>query len=619
MSVTVQLASWLGSPLHGSIRRFWHHVRRSDDWYGQRKEPGRLLSAVTDDLAQAVCDGHPLLHSDVKSVPKKLRKFPAFMHPAIFRREVQLCEGLQVVPIDHEEHWDSSLDMLAAAAPALKQVQGVGLTLRDVQWLRHMRDFMRCATSPPIARLVLAWRHRRSSHCDAPSLPQSREVYDGNADAQRLANMLKCASAQVLHLTITDFPAYWAALLAPALKAMTALRHLHISQRPDGIPNMWGLPRDHRLRSCLASFAPTLRHMSALQRLHVQSAFDHADTVSLSKGLPALHALQQLIVEAFYSQFTAELLSVICGGLLMLTQLQHLEVRNCKCPVVAQQLPIAMRNMRSLQHLSLRSNHLVDLQLCDVHAFVRTLPACSRLKVLDVLDHGFDSDAFAALADSIGQLSTVQVLRVGPFYQYGEPCASSDRFAHSVCKLTDMRELKLDGGMLGKPGLKVLGRGVSALTRLTCLIIRHTSASSDVMSELAASLACLQAVQALDLGGCGLQDRGACALAEALPDLIKLEELVLEVNGIQSKGTMALVKGLRCLKSLACVDFSMNPVGVEGAAWLALLVAQDSPQVDVQYQHRYDVDKIAPDCMQLAPSLPWSSGRLWTWVQNCGL
>jgi len=137
--------------------------------------------------------------------------------------------------------------------------------------------------------------------------------------------------------------------------------------------------------------------------------------------------------------------------------------------------------------------------------------------------------------------------------------------------------LTLDLSRVPYPSLPELAKCLVLLPQLRTLRARDNGAGHLLAATLASALAHPHCKLAhLDLAENHVDDRGACALAQALLRNRTLETLVLRDNGINDRGVAAIAASLHAC-ALRSLDLSANGVGAEAAAAVAHALSASPP------------------------------------------
>ena len=163
----------------------------------------------------------------------------------------------------------------------------------------------------------------------------------------------------------------------------------------------------------------------------------------------------------------------------------------------------------------------------------------------------FDSEAVAAFASMIRRCKSLQ--------EFNLSCATSEisglaAICEAVAAKGTLLHLRLSGLLASDSGLPeseaahILGRLIARNTSLVHLAVhRLVSLTDDGLRALAAGLDCNTSLQVLNLSTCGINDSGACLIAESLSrnKQSKLRELNLCFNKIKVSGKLAFANMLR--------------------------------------------------------------------------
>ncbi len=126
---------------------------------------------------------------------------------------------------------------------------------------------------------------------------------------------------------------------------------------------------------------------------------------------------------------------------------------------------------------------------------------------------------------------------------------------------------------------KVLACAVAALADLRSLELSFCEGASFVC---AGGLSSLTRLEVLGLGGNGLGNNGATAIAAALPQLAALCDLDLTDNGVAEKGALALAKALPRAPRLAVLRLEDNRLGRAGLVALAMAASQHASMKELR-------------------------------------
>lgn len=239
-----------------------------------------------------------------------------------------------------------------------------------------------------------------------------------------------------------------------------------------------------------------------------------------------------------------------------------------------------LSHTRRLRSLAIAEN---DIEDDGAEALAKALRSLPSLEFLDLSANAIGPQGAAALASALPLLRELAALDLSD-----NPLGASGghALALSLAKL---------GGGPGGGGLARLSLGFCAL------------ASSGVLA-LAGALqtAPLRGLEQLELGSNGMGDKGAAALAEALPELLRLRALDLADNALSgtASGCVALLRSLHALKSLTRLSLGKNELMPEGAAELARSLHRHSQLRSLNLGHNRLCQAGRPGFDALAAMLP---------------
>ena len=200
-----------------------------------------------------------------------------------------------------------------------------------------------------------------------------------------------------------------------------------------------------------------------------------------------------------------------------------------------------------LATLNLGENHIDDRGAASLAEALRG--GCS-LTALNVRDNGITAAGAAALAASL-PASGLLLLDLS----LNSVSVSGAVALAAALETSSLAERRLGSCNNGDDGARVLGGALPRAPKLRALVLPANGIGCDGAAFLGYGLAsCAIGVQLLDLSGNFIRDRGAAALAEALPTARSLTALNLFDNCVGDEGAIALSAALgfrgACLQKL---------------------------------------------------------------------
>jgi hypothetical protein len=134
-----------------------------------------------------------------------------------------------------------------------------------------------------------------------------------------------------------------------------------------------------------------------------------------------------------------------------------------------------------------------------------------------------------------------------------------------ISKIQELHTLKLSNANINDKALLTLNEGFRNVGKKTNSIETLDLSKNQIEGENVFSvLGHLKTLTSLDLSSNKIGDKGAAALAEALPSMTGLTELNLNSNKIGDEGATALAQVLPYLKKLKRINLSNNMIHYEG-------------------------------------------------------
>lgn len=295
---------------------------------------------------------------------------------------------------------------------------------------------------------------------------------------------------------------------------------------------------------------------------------------ALAASFARLPALEELLLPNNHMGETG--CDYLTKGLKDMTALQvldltgnHIVIQGPKAGTEA--LGAALGGLTAMHTLRLGNTNIVGTNLQRfMRGFLKTIPnAGAQLLRLSVQRNGFETDGCKELAKVLVSLPMLQELDVS------DNDITPDGMRHLATALSGMplQELNISENDLEKDGAVVLGSlifmgGLPSLTTLNLTDNNIGDGAMDLAEKLPDTLCNLA------LACNKIRSKGAVALANALPSLTALKQLLLEENEISDEGVYALSDKLKGSTSLLCLNLIRNKMGDAGCSSLTTSVCK---------------------------------------------
>jgi NLR family CARD domain-containing protein 3 len=322
------------------------------------------------------------------------------------------------------------------------------------------------------------------------------------------------------------------------------------------------------LRTCFPS-------IEADGSLDLNGALWTADTAHLAlAALPTLTMLTSLTLRlraGLNARTRSSLSSAAMAALVRLPVLHNLELAELllddrgalEACARTQQPPLALVRSLVLLNCSVATH--------AAPAFSRVLCALCTLRLLKltaVRDQSAFCSGVALVHHALPALTLLDALHLS-----GQPCSASaaEALASALCTSPHPRLQLLDlpYSSLDERGASALARALPRLHALQKLNLTRNTIGPSGAQALAARLPACSRLTLLDLWANGIGDVGAAAIARVLHALPALGELDLCSNRVTDEGARALARGLATHAALRCLNLDNNTITDEGALALA--------------------------------------------------
>ncbi|EFC50509.1 hypothetical protein NAEGRDRAFT_45222 [Naegleria gruberi] len=244
---------------------------------------------------------------------------------------------------------------------------------------------------------------------------------------------------------------------------------------------------------------------------------------------------------------------IFCQAISQLTNLQKLNVNNCKIGNLGVQFITQLGNLMELsvintgmdaKGLNLIATRLKNLTKLQFNGTVQHVTSLSNMKQLTSLSMGFDVDVDVKGAKAISEMNNLTNLSLN----------TNDEGLEEICKMTQLTSLKVCGFYLTTLGLKFLPR----LKKLRKLNLND---HEDFGNEGAKLISELDQLTSLEINDIGIDKKGA----KFITNLKQLTSLTISNNPIFNEG----VKYLTELPQLTNLNARFTKIDNEGVKYLS--------------------------------------------------
>ncbi|XP_032985386.1 protein NLRC5 [Rhinolophus ferrumequinum] len=221
-----------------------------------------------------------------------------------------------------------------------------------------------------------------------------------------------------------------------------------------------------------------------------------------------------------------------------------------------------------LQQLSLSQVNLSDASSLLLHSL---LLALSELKKFRLASSCVSSKALARLVSGLSHCHYLEELDLSNNQLGEEDTKVLMRATEGKCWL---KRLDVSNFRLGSSTVAMLAQGLSHMTFLQSLCLNNNDIGNIGCFHLSKTLRTATSLEELRLSYNQIGDIGALLLAAILPQLPELRKIDLSGNGISPAGGVRLVESLACCKHLEELMLGCNALGDP----TALALAQGLPQ-----------------------------------------
>jgi Ran GTPase-activating protein (RanGAP) involved in mRNA processing and transport len=191
----------------------------------------------------------------------------------------------------------------------------------------------------------------------------------------------------------------------------------------------------------------------------------------------------------------------------------------------------------------------------------------TSLKALDVCTCSFGSRGLRGIAEA---LKTSRVVKAMFHGNRGIGDDGAEVLADLLLStLSSLTELSMEGCGVREKGARVIADALKVNRTLEVFNISNNKIGDAGVAALADALAVHSSLKRFDAyGGCGIGALGSSAIADALQTISSLERLSMNGDEIGDAGTMALADALATTTSLTHLDLGTCGIGKRGAVAL---------------------------------------------------
>lgn len=240
-------------------------------------------------------------------------------------------------------------------------------------------------------------------------------------------------------------------------------------------------------------------------------------------------------------------------------------------PAAVTALTAQLKHLPQLTYLSVSTN--LELGAAGVKILCEVLPHSSQcLRSLSLGRVNFDAETsessqviYNSVGQALGSLPNLDHLDLA-----GNILYAGEFVGECIKKATSLTHLDLSGNFFQDTGAKKLAEVLPNLKCLVELILDQNGITCEGLVALSQIVHSLPHLTTLSLKSNKISDRGVAALSEVLPSARQLENLLLSYNKITDHGLASIIASFKCVPLLKSLSIRGNRLNEEGFQEVAL-------------------------------------------------